>query len=350
MSSEHRSRRDFLRAGAAATVGTGLAMSASAGEVRRAKHCIFLMLIGGPSQHETWDPKPDAPSHVRGPFGTIATSVTGVRISEHLPHSARLAHRYAIIRSVHHDAPPVHEAGLQLLQTGRLCRDGVEPPHVGALLPATETGSTPLVVLPSALGNLGINVSRGQNAGAVQSTFTHLLRGADRERYGKTAFGDACARSLQLVEAGTRCVVVNMFDTIVDRVTWDCHAALPSLRSTLDDYRRTLCPTFDRAFASLLGDLHTRGLLDETLVIAMGELGRTPRLNANGGRDHWTSCWSIVMAGGGVRGGQVIGSSDRFASTPTTRPVTCSEVAASTFHAMDVPFNGASPIRELFAA
>jgi uncharacterized protein (DUF1501 family) len=348
------SRRAFLGAGAlAATAGaTGPATGAER-TPRRARSCILLLLVGGPSQLETFDPKPDAPAEVRGPFGAIATSVPGVRLGEHLPHLASLAHRYTLIRTVHHNAAPIHETGMQLVQTGRLQQRGA---HVGASL-AHERGGG-FVILPGPVGNTGINIDHGQTAGplgaaweptvqanfthldwepTVQANFTHLLAPADRERYGKTAFGDACARAVQLVEAGTRCVVVNMFEGLYDRVTWDCHAHRQSFSSTLDDYRRTLCPTLDRACAALLGDLHERGLFDETLVLALGEMGRTPHVNQNGGRDHWTGCWSILMAGGGVRGGQVIGASDRLGATPTERPVSCPDIVASVYDLMGVP-------------
>jgi uncharacterized protein (DUF1501 family) len=350
------SRRGFLAA--ASALGAVGAVEAASPSTGRAKSCIVLLLVGGPSQLETWDPKPDAPSVVRGPFGAIATSMAGVRISEHLPRLASAAHRYAIVRSVHQDGPAIHEAGMQLLQTGRLSAAG-EHPHFGSVL-AQHFGpgrAAPFVILPSTLRNMGINVSHGQGAGTlgrahepmVETSFTHQLAQGDRERYGKTAFGDACARSVQLVEAGTRCVVVNMFASVYDRVTWDCHADRQSLSSTLDDYRRTLCPTFDRAFATLLDDLHQRGLLAETLVVAMGELGRTPRLNGNGGRDHWSGCWSIALAGGGVRGGQVIGASDRLASEPVERPVSCPAVLASIYHALGMTGSvGTAPVRQLF--
>jgi hypothetical protein len=270
-----------------------------------------------------------------------------------------MAEHFAIVRTVHHDASPIHEAGLQLLQTGRLCPLDTEYPHFGAVVARyqgpPQTGAPPFVILPSRLGNMGMQISRGQSAGSlgaafeptVQCCFTHLLSPVDRDRYGKTAFGDACARSLQLVEQGTRCVVVNMFESVYDRVTWDCHADRQSFASTLDDYRRSLCPTFDRAFATLLDDLRQRGILDETLVIALGEMGRTPYLNARGGRDHWTRCWSIAIAGGGVHGGQVIGASNREGAEPARRPVTCGDVVASIYHAMGRAAE--SPIRELFA-
>jgi uncharacterized protein DUF1501 len=340
-------RRDFLRAGsAAAGVATFSSIAYATEPARRAKSCIALMLVGGPSQLETWDPKPDAPIEIRGPFRSIATRTTGVRISEHLPRLASRSDRYAILRTVHHDAPPIHEAGLQLLQTGRLSASG-DPPHFGAALGVN--------LLPSPLGNMGLNLPTGQNgATRIESQFTHRLTASERDRYGKTAFGDACARSRQLVEGGTRCVVVNMFDAVNDRVTWDCHADRYSLASTLADYRRTLCPILDHALSALLDDLQERGLLAETLVVAMGEMGRSPRVNASGGRDHWTRCWSIVMAGGGVLGGRVIGVSDQHAAEPIRRPVGCTEVLASIRHALGLPdphrtsIVKSAPIRELF--
>jgi uncharacterized protein (DUF1501 family) len=345
MSKRSVSRRAFLGASASLSLGAFHASAAPG----RAKSCIVLFLVGGPSQLETWDPKPDAPAEVRGPFRPIATSVPGTRISEHLPRMATLAHRFAIVRSVCHDAPPIHEAGLQLLQTGRRAPNDIELPHFGAVLARRlgpkRTGAAPFVILPAPIGNMGINLSRGQGAGFLgaefepqfHARFTHLLSQADRERYGKTAFGAACAHSAQLVEQGARCVVVNMFDTVYDCVTWDCHADRHSFASTLEDYRRIMCPTFDRACATLIEDLHQRGLLDETLVVLMGEFGRTPRLNAQGGRDHWPGCWSIVLAGGGVRGGVLVGASGRHAVEPSQRPVTCGEVVASIYQAMGLP-------------
>jgi uncharacterized protein (DUF1501 family) len=345
------SRRDFLRSGSlAAGVSLCNLPDAEASQSPRARSCILLMLIGGPSQLETWDPKSSAPAEVRGPSRPIATSVPGIQISEYLPRLASLAHRCAILRTVHHNAAPIHETGLQLLQTGRVSSLDDEAPHLGALAPGGR-----VVILPARLGNLGISISHGQGAGRLgadrepiaQSYFVHQLPHADRDRYGKTSFGDSCLQALRLVEQGTRCVVGNMFDTLQDRTTWDCHAAAHGLTSTLDDYRRTVCPMFDRACSALLDDLHQRGLLDDTLVVAMGEMGRTPHVNTRGGRDHWSGCWSIMMAGGGVRGGQVIGASDRIAAEPAERPVRCEEVAASIAFALGLPMP-ASPVRELF--
>jgi uncharacterized protein (DUF1501 family) len=130
-----------------------------------------------------------------------------------------------------------------------------------------------------------------------------------------------------------------MFQSLFNQITWDCHADGGALRTTLADYRNSVCPTFDRAFTGLVQDLDQRGLLESTLVVAMGEFGRTPRLNRQGGRDHWPGVWSILMAGGPVRGGQVIGASDRTGAEPRDRPVTPAEVAATIYDALGIPAN-----------
>jgi hypothetical protein len=186
---------------------------------------------------------------------------------------------------------------------------------------------------------------------------------AVRDRYGRNTFGQSCLLARRLVERGTRLVTVNMFDTVFNEITWDCHANGGSLAVTLDDYKRTLCPMLDAAYTALLGDLYDRDLLDSTLVIAMGEFGRTYKLNSRGGRDHWPGVWSVLFAGGGVRGGQVIGSSDKNGAEPKDRPVHASEIAATVYHSFGIdlatPLPGpneksvavtkAKPIAELFA-
>jgi uncharacterized protein (DUF1501 family) len=157
-----------------------------------------------------------------------------------------------------------------------------------------------------------------------------------RDRYGRTTFGQSCLLARRLVEGGVRLVTVNMFDTVFNKVTWDCHANGGSLAVTLDDYKRTLCPMFDAAYTALIDDLYQRGLLDSTLVIAMGEFGRTYKLNSRGGRDHWPGVWSVLFAGGGVRGGQVIGASDKNGAEPVDRPVHPSEIAATVYNAFGI--------------
>jgi uncharacterized protein (DUF1501 family) len=187
-------------------------------------------------------------------------------------------------------------------------------------------------------------------------------RDETRARYGMNTFGQSCLAARRLIERGTRLATVNMFDTVFNTITWDCHADGGSLPTTLDDYRTSLCPMFDHAYTALLEDLGWRGMLDDTLVVAMGEFGRTPRINARGGRDHWPGCWTMLFAGGGIRGGQVIGSSDATGSAPVDRPVTPMEIAATVYHALGidlhtqlpgsdgrpVPLVEAAPIEELF--
>jgi len=182
-----------------------------------------------------------------------------------------------------------------------------------------------------------------------------------RRQYGMNTFGQSCLLARRLIEQGVRLVTVNMFDTVFNQITWDCHADGASLPTTLEDYRATLCPMFDQAYTSLLEDLSQRGLLKQTLVVAMGEFGRTPQLNPRGGRDHWPGVWSILFAGAGVRGGQVIGSSDALGGEPKDRPISPQEVAASIYHGLGIdpkirmqaenqsfPLADAEPIAELF--
>src|SRR5262245_23388137 len=267
------SRRDFFRVGAASAGAAGLTLAggAVASETRRGDtNLILLFLVGGPSQLDTWDMKPSAPSTVRRPFQPIATNLAGIQICEHFPRMARMANRYAIVRSVHHTAAPIHETGQQLMQTGRLFRLGQEYPHYGSVLAQARSrrpGVSPFVLLPGPMGSTGVSISHGQSAGSLGhdcepwtpatsslTTQSHEFRKAleingdesARSRYGRHEFGQACLQARRLVEAGVRCVTVNMFDTVFDRPTWDCHADSASLASSLHDYRQTVCPMFDQ--------------------------------------------------------------------------------------------------------
>jgi len=384
-------RRDFLRVGGlgalSLTLAEGGLLEAASGD--RDLAVILLMLVGGPSQLETWDPKPDAPAEVRGPFGTIETAVPGVRINEHLPRLARRMDRLTLIRSLTHDAAPIHETGHQLLQTGRLCRNGGEHPHVGSVVARVRevrNDLPPFVVVPGPIGDTGVGITHGQSAGRLGPHFEpfhiaadpassdydpratldrarHFLddaldlpgastrlssissqaRGAFdlnaerpevRDSFGRNTFGQSCLLASRLVESGVRLVTVNMFATVFNQVTWDCHGARPF--STLDDYASTLLPTFDVALSALLDDLDRRGLLESTLVVATGEFGRTPRLNAAGGRDHWPGVWSAVLAGGGTRGGTVIGASDPQGGEPVDRPVGPAELVATMYRSLRI--------------
>jgi uncharacterized protein (DUF1501 family) len=393
------SRRDFLRVGGVGLGSLGLSLAdlnALATDHRwQDRAVILLMLVGGPSQLETWDPKPDAPREIRGPFGSIATRVPGVRISEHLPRLAARTDRLALVRSVHHQAAPIHETGHQLLQTGRLCRPGEEHPHIGAVASRLLENKSPLppfVIIPGPIENTGVQVPHGQSAGWLGAAYEPFFLAADpassgsdmqtaldrarrfldravsrsgdpgealaaaanrllsrpattafqlaeehaglRDAYGRNTFGQSCLLARRLVEAGVRLVTVNMFDTVFNKTTWDCHGAAPF--STLDDYAEHLLPTLDQALSALLDDLGDRGLLDSTMVVATGEFGRTPRLNAAGGRDHWPGVWSALLAGGGVRGGQVVGASDHHAEAPAQRPVSPQELLATMYHSLGI--------------
>jgi hypothetical protein len=238
-------RRDFLCAAATPLLSAG----------GKSPACIVLRLTGGPSHIDTWDMKPDAPTGIRGPWRPIPTNVSGMEISELFPRMARCADRYAIIRSVHHDAT-THEAA------------------EAAMLPP----------------DLALH---------------------------------------------DRVATINMYRSVFDETTWDIHGWKPF--SPMRSYRDVVAPAFDAAFTSLLESLRRRGMFESTLVVAMGEFGRTPKINPDGGRDHWPHCFSILMAGGGIRGGQVYGSSDRIGAEPRDNPVTPAMIAATIRKAIGMP-------------
>ena len=372
-------RRDFFRVGGLGALELGLSgRLVGATDLPADGAVILVMMVGGPSQLETLDPKPDAPGEVRGPFRAIDTAIPGVRVVEHLPGVARRMGRLTLVRSLHHDAAPIHETGLQLIGTGNLCRLEGDRPHFGSVAArrlGTSGGLPPFVILPRAIGNTGVSIPNGQSAGPLASSFAPFVLGDDpaspgydpraaldharrfldeapeltsagaptrsshlafdlhaepastREAYGRSTFGQSCLLARRLVESGVRVVVVNMGETVFGRPSWDAHGSGPF--STFDDYARSLLPTFDRAFSSLVDDLDSRGLLASTLVVATGEFGRTPKVNDSGGRDHWPGVWSALLAGGGMAGGRVIGASDRTASEPVDRPVALPELVAT---------------------
>jgi hypothetical protein len=286
--------------------------------------------------------------------------------------------RVALVRSVYHDAAPIHETGHQLLQTGRLYQAGDESPHFGSVVArigAVRRDRPASVILPGPIASTGVDIPHGQSAGCLGTSFDPEFLTLDRpaygladepertrEAYGRTAFGRSCLLASRLVESGVRVVTINMFETVFGRVSWDCHGASPF--STFDNYAREVLPTFDRAFAALLDDLERSGRLDSTLVVAAGEFGRTPRINASGGRDHWPGVWTVALAGGGIRGGQVIGASDEHAAEPADRPVTLPDLLATIYLSLGIDhqsnavtsdgrslplIDGGQPIYELFA-
>lgn len=299
LNSKRIPRREFLVASAIA--GTSLGLKGMPPSVANGNHCIFLSLTGGPSHLDTWDMKPDAPREIRGPYRPIKTNVPGIEISEIFPRLARHADKFAILRGVHH-TETTHEAAR-------------------ALLPPT----TPLPVL---------SLDRESPA--------------TRDLYGRNPFGEDCLRARLAIEAGAPFVSLEMFDAVSHRITWDMHGWKPY--SPMNAYANTVGPMFDMAYSALLEDLSQRGLLKNTMVVAIGEFGRTPRINAAGGRDHWPECYSALLAGGPIQGGQVVGSSDATGSEPKDRPVTPEEIAATIYRGLGrtVP-PGSAPIRELLA-
>ena len=293
------SRRDFLRVGGLGVVSLSAAEKAAL--ARRGgdegRSVILLLMSGGASQLETFDPKPEAPSGVRGPLKAISTSVPGLAFSEGLPRLAERAGRVSIVRSMNHTAAPIHETGLQLLQTGRLARGGQDFPSFGAVTARVLGPGRPVpghVVLPRQIDATGVNMGRGQGAAFLGSSFepteidgqipevfsrrhgaveSSELPGLEsevfasesetvRRDYGDTRFGRLCCRARQLVERGVAVVTINLFDRLDGQVTWDVHAAGAAAPGTLFDYRDTLCPQFDQAASALLDDLGERGLLD----------------------------------------------------------------------------------------
>jgi hypothetical protein len=185
-----------------------------------------------------------------------------------------------------------------------------------------------------------------------------------RDRYGRNTFGQSLLMARRLIEAGVRYATVNHFDTVFNLSCWDMHADGGGLNNTYLDYERHLCPQFDWGFTALIQDLEERGLLQETVVAVLSEMGRTPRLNGKGGRDHYPPAWTNFLCGGNIRGGQVVGSTDKLGGRPTDTPVEPPQIIASIYKGMGIDLDTtmmpgpgdrpirlveAEPIRQLFA-
>lgn len=347
------SRREFLKttaAGAASLAVAGISTGSPQLPSGTAKSCIFINLVGGPAHLDTFDPKPDAPAEFRGPFRPIRTKVPGLHLSELFPKLATLTDKFSLIRTMHHTAPPIHECGFQLLNTGHLFRDGPEWPNVCAVasyLLANRDDHNPWWICPNAEPSTGVNVSHGQGVGFLGSICRWSPRlpwSSEKEAYANAPHAKSLAYNIAYArDKGARFVTANMFSTVFDAPSWDCHADGGSLRTDLNDIRNIVAPMFDNDFAGLIVSLAISGELDSTLVVATGEFGRTPLLNANGGRDHWAGAWTTLIAGGGVKGGRVIGRTDAKGTEPTDRPVTPQELVATIFHALGVPPDATLP-------
>ena len=390
-------RREMLQVAGLGMAGFSLAdwfrarrASANPSTVGRGASCIFLWLDGGPSHLETFDPKPEAPDTIRGPYGAIRTNVPGINISELLPMLARHMDKCAIIRSMSHNIdahaaiPMLTGFGGETTSYGAVIakmqgfRQGMPPyVHVGSRLGvgggrlgapyfpleiADPTGSR--VELPQFALAADIRADRFQQrqellqavdrvraalhaSPAIERMDESFQRAVDiltstrvrdafnlereredlRDRYGNNLFGQSCLLARRLVEAGTRFVQVKWYDGPAWDA-WDVHGADLGGMVRMEQH---LCPRLDQGLSALLEDLHERGLLRSTLVVVGGEFGRTPTINHYGGRDHFPHCFSYLLAGGGTPGGTIVGASDRTGSRPTNRPVSPAEFAATLY-------------------
>ena len=323
-------RRDFLCTSAAHRRRPRRRRLPSA--ATRDVNCIFLMLVGGPSQLDTWDPKPDAPSDVRGPFRPIPTRIAGRAVHRAVPEDGGddRSVRGGPVDAPHGRADPRDRPPAPADRP--TCR---QRPRGSALRsdpfcrPAGRRGGMPANVLAARPDRIHRREHRSRADGRrprhhVTSrsrcpTASRTIRFAPD--YGGTEFGDNCLRAARLIERGCRFVTVNMFQTVYDTITWDCHAAGGSLRSELV---RLPCPRRDvrlRLHRPCSKTCVNAACSSRHLVVATGEFGRTPYLNRDGGRDHWAGVWTMLLAGGGIRGGTVIGASDRLGGEPKDTPV-----------------------------
>ncbi|HEX5269202.1 MAG TPA: DUF1501 domain-containing protein [Gemmataceae bacterium] len=422
------SRRSFLRVGALGALGLTLPgflkARAAARRKSRAKSVLLVYLGGGLSHHDSFDLKPDAPAEVRGNYKPIDSVVPGLKVGELLPHMAKVMDRLTLVRSGSHNNDH-HETATNWVLCGRFGTPFGDYPAMGAVV-AHETGFggklPPYVAVPrnpSFTWELGKSAflggryesfkagdpneanykvqdvappepitakraERRQNLLQAVDGLARRVEGNDliatydefqqraasmvlssearrafaveqendrlRDRYGRTTFGQSALLARRLIEAGVTFVTVNYGG-------WDHHA---KIFQSLD---RKL-PEFDRGFSALVEDMHTRGLLADTLVLCMGEFGRTPKINKDAGRDHWGPAASLLFAGAGVKCGQVVGATDKQGAYVTRRPVAPADVACTVYESLGIDpakqlmtpdgrpvsiLDGGETVKELFA-
>lgn len=429
------SRRRVLQAGSLGLLGLTLPELLWAGEDAPGKRkpseksCIFIYQYGGLSQLDSWDPKPDAPAELRGPYKPIATSVPGFQVGELMPRLAKLADRYCVIRSLSHKVP-VHDVANKMLLAGHSL-PAADAPSLGAIVsrtrpatrnvpshvwlqkfgggaappdPAYLTGGflgmnhSPLLIgvnhdenpatpgfrakvfdaaeglAPARLsqrrelldqlrvGNESLAEARSCSVmnGFQERAFDLLTRpearqafdveqepAAVRDKYGRHPLGQNLLLARRLIESGVRLVSVVGWaglapnDKFLSLETWDMHgnAGIGIFDNGWNGLGWAL-PRCDEGVSALLEDLEQRGLLESTLVVLVGEFGRTPRISKGAkanGRDHWPNCYSGMLAGAGIRGGQVFGASDRTAAYVKDRPVSPEDFGATVLHALGIP-------------
>ncbi len=376
--------------------------AAEAGQPVKKKAAIFVWLAGGPSHIDMYDLKPTAPSEFRGEFRPIHTNVSGIEISEHLPLQAQIMDKLAIVRSAFHTNAG-HGMGSQWMSTGYQptieVNDNIYP-SIGSVTArmkgANDLGLPAYVNLPRALGfgkaaylgasynpfspendpnsdgfqvrNLKlpgrVDLARLERRRGLMGQLDQIRRDIDlkgdiegidsfyrdglemvtndkaiqafdikqedaalRDRYGRNDLGQSCLLARRLVEAGVTFVAVQAGGG------WDTHG------DNFKQLKDNLLPKYDRAVATLVQDLYDRGLQNDVLVMLFGEFGRTPRINAGAGRDHWPGAMSILYAGGGLRMGQAVGSTNDKAEYPTSKAATPGCVLATMYHALGIDYH-----------
>ena len=399
-------RRSFLRVGSLGLLGVSLEQYLAARQIMaatgqdvdakaRARACVMIWLHGGPSQMDTWDPKPDSA------FKPIATSVPGIRISELFPIVARHMDKLAIVRSMqteetnheranyygltgHRPTPAMEFPGIGAIVTRETGRRNSVPPHVvipggnrhqdhlrGAFLgsafdpmvlsdPNADGFSVADLSLPSTLTRQHLD-DRRSFLRIVDAQYRRKVRMAEhasmdsltrramsmllasevkdafdigqesektRDSYRRTSFGQSLLLSRRLVESGARFITVAGHDL----ADWDTHA-------DNDKRQKKQAGGLDQPLATFLEDLSQRGLLDSTLVVVMGEFGRTPHRNTKLGRDHWPHCWSLLLAGGSVQGSRVVGASDERGAYVAERRVTIGDLFATIYKAFGIDWH-----------
>jgi hypothetical protein len=374
------------------------AMAAAAGEEVKDISVILFWQGGGPSQLDMWDMKPDAPSEFRGTFNPISTSLDGLQVCEHMPRIAKIANKLAVMRSVTH-GDSGHQSATHTLLTGYKPTNDIpanEAPSYGSIIAkemgARVEGFPAYVAVPTApkcsgaayLGvaynpfetqgdpnspdfsvqNLkvpkGLTLDRLENRRALMTHFDTLRRDIDssgliggmdtfaqqaynivtspkvqgafdiskedeatRDLYGRTTWGQNTLLARRLIEAGVRFITIDVGG-------WDTHS------NNFEHLKTKKLPQFDQAYAALIEDLDRRGQLDRTLVLNWGEFGRTPRINKDAGRDHWSNVFSVVMAGAGLKRGIVVGESDSRAEFPKERPISPQDVLSTMYHQLGI--------------
>lgn len=446
------SRRAVLRVGGTSLLGMSFPQLLAAAEAPKAKHktrakaVIFLHQWGGPGQHETFDPKPDAPDNVRGWYGATKTKLPGVIFGERIPKLAAMADKLTLVRCMQHTmknhnsagyysltgvAPPTDDQrlrdSLELFPAYGSIVDKLAPapkgvatfvayPHViadGSITPGQHAsflgkGHSPLFVnqdpnrsdfrLPELTLPDNLSVERLESRKDIlklideQSDLLEnslVAQGLDesyqkavamltsprfkqafdlsketkktRDAYGRTTYGQGCLLARRVVEAGAKFVNVYFSRSIGGTGQgWDYHGFRgENVPGRLDE----LLPMTDQTLPALITDLEQRGMLDDTLVVWVGEFGRTPKISSNGGRDHWPQCYCAVLAGGGTKKGFVYGASDKIGAYATVGQARPEDLAATMFEALGIdpdteirdklnrplPIARGKPIHELFA-